>query len=239
MTIEQVKSKAIKIMGLPNATVSLSAKGKILSNDNVRLCKFFFFLTSGCLHIALDTVVFFFLPLFAFSRKHWRKLRLLVRQFLCHYINNTKDCITEDDDSNEKRAKMPCGHAIGAATMYNYLQFVLDKNLYTHQITCPVLKCQREWDLELVSKVADLSDDEYLYYQGIINQRFSQNEGHKTCPTCGSKGERGENLTIFSLEELWTPNLWKFKMLSVRYTETAEQLWNRHSIPLQDKNAKN
>jgi len=112
-------------------------------------------------------------------------------------ITKDKDCITLDDDMLGNRAKMSCGHSISAQTMHEYVKRVLRKNQYTHTINCPVPTCGKEWDLELVSKVADWSDQEYLNVQSIIDQRHCKNKAYKTCPSCRNKGQRAEDLAIF------------------------------------------
>ncbi|ETO01179.1 hypothetical protein RFI_36261, partial [Reticulomyxa filosa] len=60
-----------------------------------------------------------------------------------------RDIITLDDNELILRAQMPCGHAIGAQTMYEYIKWRLSKDLATTDICCPDPKCARKWDWSL------------------------------------------------------------------------------------------
>jgi len=128
-----------------------------------------------------------------------------------------KDCITWDDCKKFRRAKMPCGHAIGCYTMFEYIKSVLEKNLYSYQIRCPARVCGKqsgkecekeckencskecgtEWSWQLVAAVADLSEEEYSKYTKIVVGRFENSQQIKECPSCHNKCKRDKNLTIF------------------------------------------
>ncbi|ETO13545.1 hypothetical protein RFI_23822, partial [Reticulomyxa filosa] len=108
-----------------------------------------------------------------------------------------RDIITLDDNELILRAQMPCGHAIGAQTMYEYIKWRLSKDLATTDICCPDPKCARKWDWSLVAKVADLSISENLRYQQIMTDRLMKRNGVKKCPNCKSLREPSESLNIF------------------------------------------
>jgi len=195
MTVATLKSLVCAAFNITGTQATITGTGKTLSDDNKTLeqCQItrptVFSLITRNPGGAQDVI----------GAKDENRIRQLNTNDSSITLTSEKDCITLDDDPLEKRAKMKCGHAVGAQTMYEYMKSVLSKDLYTHKITCPVPNCRMEWDLELVSKVADLSDEEYLNYQVIIDQRHSKHQGYKICPTCGSKGERQENLTIFRI----------------------------------------
>ncbi|ETO01182.1 hypothetical protein RFI_36258 [Reticulomyxa filosa] len=98
-------------------------------------------------------------------------------------LSTKTDVITLDDDMFIPRAQMPCGHAIGAHTMYEYIKWRLGKDLTTTSICCPDPKCAREWNWDLVS--ADNCKS--------INEK----NGIKKCPNCKCLGEPSESLNIF------------------------------------------
>jgi len=108
-------------------------------------------------------------------------------------LTTDEDCIMQEGDNGELRAKMPCGHAIGAQTMYQYLKMVLTANEYSYSINCPVKECNgpTEWDFFLVARVADLSESESLKYQKVIGERCCRKSEVKTCPSCGAHCVRG------------------------------------------------
>merc|ERR1712212_979551 len=54
--------------------------------------------------------------------------------------------------------EMPCGCAIGAQTMFDWIKCIFDKSLDSYVIKCPVPKHKDvEWDWDLCTDVANLS----------------------------------------------------------------------------------
>ncbi|ETO17020.1 hypothetical protein RFI_20322 [Reticulomyxa filosa] len=102
---------------------------------------------------------------------------------------------------------MPCGHAIGCYTMFEYMKSVLNRDMYSYKILCPAVIedkikttytiCGKEWDWQLVAAVADLNENEYTQYTDIITNRFMEAKEIKTCPSCLGKCIRGKYLNVF------------------------------------------
>jgi len=131
-------------------------------------------------------------------------------------LTDKQDCITFDTCKKFLRAEMPCGHAIGCYTMFEYLKSELEKNLYSYQIRCPARvcgkqsgkecekncekncekECGKEWNWQLVAAVADLSEDEYLQYSKIISRRYEDAQDIKECPSCHGTCSRGKSLNM-------------------------------------------
>ena len=63
---------------------------------------------------------------------------------------------------------MPCGHVISTESMIQYLDSVLDKQLYV--IRCPGdkpdgTKCDREWPFQLCKKVGMMTKNELEHFE--------------------------------------------------------------------------
>lgn len=95
------------------------------------------------------------------------------------------------------RAEMPCGHAFCPQTMFDYVKSIITKNDYDFEIKCPADKCGVEFDFDLVAKVADMTEDEYLYFADIIAARSMPET--QECPNskCDAICERPESLKKF------------------------------------------
>jgi len=123
--------------------------------------------------------------------------RLNTKKYPDIKLTRERDVVTWDDDKIRPRAIMSCGHAVGAQSMYEYIKWRLGRNLTTTNICCPLPECAKEWDWNLVAKVADLSLSENLRYLQIMSDRLMKGRGVKKCPSCGSLGEASESLNIF------------------------------------------
>mmetsp|Transcript_71121 Transcript_71121/g.113023 ORF Transcript_71121/g.113023 Transcript_71121/m.113023 type:complete len:435 (-) Transcript_71121:175-1479(-) len=108
-------------------------------------------------------------------------------------ISNQNDCVFFEHE--EDTAKMPCGHCFYASTMWNIIKTVVTKNEYEWEIRCPVPKCNAVFDFEIASKVADMTDDEYLFFADEFAKRNAPET--KQCPNCGDDCERPADLTQF------------------------------------------
>jgi len=108
--------------------------------------------------------------------------RLNVKQLPSHIKTTFQmDCITLDDSKEECRALMPCGHAVSADTMFQYVKSLIEK-LHVKCVVCPVINCGKTWNWDDVCAVADMTSDEYIRYSKIINER--NNSKKLKCPHC-------------------------------------------------------
>eukprot|EP01084_Bolivina_argentea_P176895 306022_1 len=107
-------------------------------------------------------------------------------------ITTKADCVTLDR-VGQKKAQMPCGHAYCPDSMFGLLKSLMRWNEYDYEPKCSI--CKKIFDFELCAKVADLNDDEYLYFLQEIEKRASPET--KPCPTCGVDCERPDSLKIF------------------------------------------
>jgi hypothetical protein len=112
------------------------------------------------------------------------------------------------DDDGVERAKMPCGCAFAADTMYRYLKSKCDgDNARAITILCPMKKAsqggrckgtdtQRLWPFSLMFAVADLTPEEVKRYSEVIEERNGLGKPKK-CPHCGAFCEREPDLRIW------------------------------------------
>eukprot|EP01083_Nonionella_stella_P150235 478245_1 len=107
-------------------------------------------------------------------------------------ITTKADCVY-GDKSGQKKAEMPCGHAYGPETMFGLLKNLMRKNMNQYEPKCSI--CKKVFDFDLCAKVADLNDDEYLYFLNEIEKRCSPET--KPCPTCKRDCDRPESLKKF------------------------------------------
>jgi hypothetical protein len=108
-------------------------------------------------------------------------------------ITGDNDCVYYDHV--EDTAKMACGHSFYASTMFDLIKRVVTKNEYEWEIKCPAANCGTVFDFEIASKVADLNDDEYLYFADEFAKRSAPET--KQCPDCKEDCERPADLTKF------------------------------------------
>lgn len=87
------------------------------------------------------------------------------------------------------RAKMPCGHVIGCASMTGYVRSVLvDKSNY--EIKCPAIttdtkKCNYVWEWKHVRLVGSFTAAEEKEFDSALNTNYaSEVFGMRNCPHC-------------------------------------------------------
>lgn len=92
-------------------------------------------------------------------------------------LTDEPDMITWDDDPEGKRAKMPCGHAIGPDSLTAYCRSLLSAGKF--QFLCPYVKdnvrCNREWTYIEVRRFGVLNKEE----QKIFETKISELWGYK------------------------------------------------------------
>lgn len=111
-------------------------------------------------------------------------------------LSDAPDMITWDDDPENKRAKMPCGHAISPESLTMYCRSILDAGRsrflcpYISQDTPPVY-CGTEWDYVVVRRLAVLTDSEKKEFETKISKNhLIRAMGIQECPSCKSLVER-------------------------------------------------
>lgn len=111
-------------------------------------------------------------------------------------LSDAPDMITWDDDPENKRAKMPCGHAITPESLTIYCRSLLDAGRsrflcpYISQDTSPVY-CGKEWDYVVVRRLAVLTDAEKMEFEKKISKNYMfKAMGIQECPSCKSFVER-------------------------------------------------
>ncbi|RUP44414.1 hypothetical protein BC936DRAFT_149483 [Jimgerdemannia flammicorona] len=100
-----------------------------------------------------------------------------------------------DEDPDNLRAKMSCGHAIGPESLTAYCRSIVDAGKF--QFFCPYVgaaitdRCKMEWHYCDIRKLGLLSDEEERYFETKISQNFLLlAEGVQQCPKCQSYCER-------------------------------------------------
>lgn len=111
-------------------------------------------------------------------------------------LSDAPDMITWDDDPENKRAKMPCGHAITPESLTIYCRSLLDAGRsrflcpYISQDT-PSVYCGKEWDYIVVRRLAVLTDAEKKEFETKISKNhLFKAMGIQECPNCKSFVER-------------------------------------------------
>ena len=110
-------------------------------------------------------------------------------------LTNEPDMITWDDDPNETRVKMPCGHAISPESLTAYCRSIVDAGKF--QFICPYVnptsnaRCNKEWDYIEVRRFAVLTTKEQKFFETKISENYLQKAvGIQECPGCKSYCER-------------------------------------------------
>ena len=106
-------------------------------------------------------------------------------------LTNEPDMITWDDDPLGKRAKMPCGHAIGPESLTAYCRSLLSAGKY--QFLCPYvstdgkLRCNKEWSYIEVRRFGVLNKIEQKDFETRITENYLRKaQGIQECPGCNS-----------------------------------------------------
>ncbi|XP_077978805.1 uncharacterized protein LOC144434221 [Glandiceps talaboti] len=110
-------------------------------------------------------------------------------------LTDDPDMITWDDDKQNKRAKMPCGHAIGPESLTAYCASLLTAGKY--RFLCPYISpdgnefCQKEWEYVDVRRLAVLSPGEKKRFETSIATNYLRKaQGIQECPQCKTLCER-------------------------------------------------
>ncbi|KAJ3044098.1 hypothetical protein HDV00_003202 [Rhizophlyctis rosea] len=114
-------------------------------------------------------------------------------------LTTDRDMITLDDDPDDLRAKMPCGHAIGPASMTAYCRSLIDAGKF--RFTCPYVptdgnrQCGATWSYSEVRKFGLLTEDEQKYFETKMSENYSWLAlGVQECPRCSTYVERLQKL---------------------------------------------
>ncbi|XP_077983853.1 uncharacterized protein LOC144438620 [Glandiceps talaboti] len=110
-------------------------------------------------------------------------------------LTDAPDMITWDDDPENKRAKMSCGHAIGPDSLTAYCRSLLSTGKF--RFLCPYVSpdssiyCGQEWQYIDVRRLAVLTDEEKKDFETkITNNYLRKAKGIQECPSCKSLCER-------------------------------------------------
>ncbi|CAB5098342.1 unnamed protein product [Rhizophagus irregularis] len=102
-------------------------------------------------------------------------------------LTNEPDMITWDDDSDNLRAKMPCGHAIGPESLTAFCRSLVSEGRF--QFFCPYINrttnvsCRGEWQYTDIRKIGLLTDDECKYFESKISENYALRAlGVQECP---------------------------------------------------------
>lgn len=117
-------------------------------------------------------------------------------------LSDAPDMITWDDDPENKRAKMPCGHAITPESLTIYCRSLLDAG--RSRFFCPYISqdqppvyCGVEWDYIDVRRLAVLTDNEIKEFERKISKNYLiKAMGIQECPKCNSMVERSNKKHI-------------------------------------------
>lgn len=106
-------------------------------------------------------------------------------------LTDAPDMITWDDDPENKRAKMPCGHAIGPESLTAYCRSLISAGKC--QLFCPYIDrdngtyCGKIWEYYTVRKLAVLTPEEKEEFERKLSENFMRKaSGIQECPKCTS-----------------------------------------------------
>ncbi|XP_002733653.2 uncharacterized protein LOC100371864 [Saccoglossus kowalevskii] len=110
-------------------------------------------------------------------------------------LTDAPDMITWDDDPENKRAKMPCGHAIGPESLTAFCRSLLTSGKF--RFLCPYVSndytsyCNEEWAYVDVRRLAVLTPAEKKEFETKIATNFLRKaQGIQECPQCKTLCER-------------------------------------------------
>ena len=108
-------------------------------------------------------------------------------------LTEEPDMITWDDDPNDLRAKMPCGHAISPESLTVYCRSLVTAGKF--QFLCPYVKdnvrCNREWTYIEVRRFGVLNAEEQKLFETKISENYLRKAmGIQECPGCNSLSQR-------------------------------------------------
>ncbi|XP_002732174.2 putative E3 ubiquitin-protein ligase ariadne-2, partial [Saccoglossus kowalevskii] len=109
-------------------------------------------------------------------------------------LTDAPDMITWNDDPDNKRAKMPCGHAIGPESLTAYCKNLLTAGKFIFR--CPYISpdsvyCGKEWAYVDIRRLAVLTPSEKKEFETKISSNYLRRaQGIQECPKCKSLCER-------------------------------------------------
>ncbi|EXX59915.1 ubiquitin-ribosomal 60S subunit protein L40B fusion protein [Rhizophagus irregularis DAOM 197198w] len=129
-------------------------------------------------------------------------------------LTNEPDMITWDDDPENLRAKMPCGHAINPESLTAFCRSLVSEGKF--QFFCPYtdsttdVRCLVEWQYADIRKIGQLTDEECKHFETKISENYAlralgvqecpQQVGNvsgvpscRACPRCGTIIEHDRN----------------------------------------------
>lgn len=117
-------------------------------------------------------------------------------------LSDAPDMITWDDDPENKRVKMPCGHAITPESLTLYCRSILTEGKW--RFACPYIiqdqptrHCNKEWDYLDVRRLAVLTEEEKEEFEEkIAMNHLLKAMGIQQCPKCKSVMEREDKKVI-------------------------------------------
>ncbi|XP_052084224.1 uncharacterized protein LOC127721492 isoform X2 [Mytilus californianus] len=111
------------------------------------------------------------------------------------------DIITFEDDPGAQRARMPCGHAIGAESLTEYCRSVLLSGKL--EFRCPHMNpepCDELWEFSIVKKCAALTAEEQREFETKLSMNYLSNFiGMQQCLQCQSFCARVNEETVRTL----------------------------------------
>ncbi|KAM6949304.1 LOW QUALITY PROTEIN: E3 ubiquitin-protein ligase-like [Aplochiton taeniatus] len=114
------------------------------------------------------------------------------------FVNRRDDLDPLDDDDNNLRAEMSCGHAVTPESLTGWCRSLLDQG--QHKFKCPALKqaqekCGEVWTYQEVRRLAVLTTEEMQHFEETMaHLAASEYCEFKQCPKCNTTVER-EDLT--------------------------------------------
>ncbi|CAB4414053.1 unnamed protein product [Rhizophagus irregularis] len=110
-------------------------------------------------------------------------------------LTNEPDMITWDDDPENLRAKMPCGHAINPESLTAFCRSLVSEGKF--QFFCPYtdsttdVRCLVEWQYADIRKIGQLTDEECKHFETKISENYALRAlGVQECPQCSTCCER-------------------------------------------------
>lgn len=116
-------------------------------------------------------------------------------------LSSEPDMITFEDDPDAQRARMPCGHAIGAESLTEYCRSVLSSGKL--EFRCPHMNpkpCDELWEFSFIKACAALTTEEQREFETKLSINYLSNFiGMQQCSNCQSYCARINEKTVRTL----------------------------------------